>query len=281
VLFSGRSKHLPYFSDYLNYVVKQGPPDNILSAIGFAFGGFIAFAGVALGFAFKNLTPIASILTCGIAGACFAVAVTKYRNYKALTAQGEARVLAEAREVSLKFHKAQKQYRLHRDLHPNVLDLLESAARNWKRIRDAVDSEILGSPDLPDHWKTIRDRASRNADLGMAEIMVLLQDELQEPRPPADVQESITYALQSIGITIGTTKPGFDHIPVEFEPARKIAERLGVLASELEKTSQDILTSGEHKMRLTSSQSIDETLEELRHIRIAEQEISEQQIRLQ
>lgn len=186
-------------------------------------------------------------------------------------------LLAEAKKIAGTFHTELLQRKLGKTLHPDLCELLENSSRDWKRIRDALDGHFWTDENLPDHWRLVKDQASKAADRAMAEILLLLQDELKNPSTPSDWQEVIEDTLQNLGFPSAQSRRRFDHLPVEYTAAHDVEIRLRSLAEEVEAASREVLGTDDLRTRLNASKSIDDTLSELRTIREAEAELRQNQ----
>lgn len=177
----------------------------------------------------------------------------------------------ESKRVAQKLHESLKWHKLHKELHPVALELLEASARNWKRVQTAVSGPGWNDRSLPSHWSAWRQKAKTAADLAMAEIVLSCENTFYQREAPANFGEVVASALESVGI-LEPTFP-MDLLPAEFEQARGVAYRLADLADEIERVSVETLRAQD--LPTGSAQALDSALGDLRTIREAESEVEQ------
>jgi len=182
-------------------------------------------------------------------------------------------LMQEARPVAAALRESIMHHRLHRQLHPEVVDLLEEAARCWTRVHEATSTTFWKSEALPPHYRGIREQARLNADQAMMEVLLHLRSGVKPVGEAKTLMEGLQSVFDAIGISFSSAKVE-EPLPQGFEAAAEVASSLSELAGEIESTSiRAIKTS---TAELESGQSIRRTLEELRQIREAESELDQE-----
>jgi uncharacterized membrane protein YccC len=266
MFFTGKSKQLPYLSEYIN----EANARNQLSSN--PDGGWVAAAAVlgALVFVLMRFIGGPALIGGLIMAALVMVAADAWRRYKQKKNPVDP-LQRESNEIVKDLAGSLERRRLHRDLDSGGAELLEECARHWRRATDALDSPFWTSPNLPLHWQSVREQAKQAADRAMQEVIVLLADAYQpKPRQPMwqEVIEDVAeqYLNQS-------PQRRSDSLPLLFEPARKIAEKLKMLAAEVEEATKEVVAEGHQVGHFTSSDAMELCLSELRTIRQAEEEL--------
>lgn len=186
-------------------------------------------------------------------------------------------IVQEVKPIAAQLRHSIDHYRLHRELHPDVIELLEEAARCWKRVHDATESKFWKSESLPPHYRNIRGQARLNADQAMIEILLHLRSAVQPVGEPKTLMEGLQTVLDYIGVSFSQPRAN-DPLPEGFESAAELMTGLSDLATEIEGTSIRAIRFS--TAELDSGQSIRRTLEELRQVREAETEL-DQELRAQ
>lgn len=178
----------------------------------------------------------------------------------------------EARTVTSKLLLSQSRKRLHRELDPAGGALLEESARQWNRIRSAFSSPFWSDANLPEHWERIKSQALTASDRAMDEIVVLLANAHQEDNSPGWQRVMEDIASNYLGANITAQSSG---LPIGFEPARAIAERLRTVASEMERLSLEAAKEVSGPIN-SSGAALDLCLNEIRSVESAEVELRRQ-----
>lgn len=176
----------------------------------------------------------------------------------------------EARAVRLQLKESLTHNRLHREMHPSAVALLEAAAHSWKRIQDTTAGPYWSNPDLPVHYKGVREKALTSADQAMTEVLLHLRSAIKPVGQPKTLMEGLHSVLDAIGVSVSSV-PGDEPLPEGFTSATIVAKGLSELAAEIEKTSIRAVTAT--SSATDSGDSIRKTLEDLRQIREAESEL--------
>jgi hypothetical protein len=280
VFFSGRSKQLPFLSDYLQEVQKRENVDQRRMGVA---GAIIGVTAAILGAGFGVLAGTGTIQV-GAAN----VLVWMGLNAATLVGFG-AFYLSERRRrhdslPNKDVYKIAKPFlnelngslqrrRLHRELSPTAGALLEEAARNWRRVVNALATPFWTDADLPEHWQTIRDHAFHSADRAMLELLLLLKSCYDPNKSNQGWESWIADVVEQFGGTVKINR-GEDLLPVTFDEASDTVTMLSQLADEVESASKDLIASGVGTDdQLRSRLAMSQTLNELRMVREAEQEL--------
>lgn len=160
--------------------------------------------------------------------------------------------------------------RLHRDLDSSSMFLLEECARHWCRSKDALDSGIWVTPELPEHYGKIRKQALSSLESTMEDVLLLYQVWLPDRvsnRHPLDYLDELAEKH------LGKNKKVSEYPPPAFGPVREIADKLAELGDETERLATQMVLDPMMAEQLTQSRPLDETLKELRAVRQAEDEL--------
>ncbi|MCA1948860.1 MAG: hypothetical protein LDL55_12165 [Armatimonadetes bacterium] len=260
---------LPFLRGYLEEASAQAQPSvwPALVSCGGVFAGSVAL-GWAL-FQWIGWVGIPVTLVFGVPGIAALIGVARAQAGKARTP--EARKLMEIRRAAAEMH-ALKKRRLVKRLGVPLASLLEEAARHYYRAQAALNGPFWTSPNLPSHWRIVREQALASAAAGMGDLLLLAHSLMSPSQEKPAWHEEVREVLDEIlgkpvlsGEFVGT-------FPPEFEPARAIAERLRSLAEEVESATMMVLQDGSSQA-VGSVGSLDATLHELRQVRQAEDEM--------
>lgn len=278
MFFSGRSKQLPYLSEFLNrFHAEEQKKNRRYGLLGGIVGGVGGLMGAALG-------VLASLGVIGFSGFGLAGAIVGINLLAWLTVLGlwwndrqrnrpttiEGRIHAEAREAGLQMHQFLHRRRLHKVLDPVAGELLEEAARQWVRTHEALQTPFWTDPSLPAHWQAARTHALSSADQTMDEILVILRSSFRPQTKQGwhDVVEDVVETFFT-----GPKWKAPDGLPVGFQRARELADKLRSVAEEVERASSELTHEFQHSDYYSSDRALDMTLGELRSIRDAEDEL--------
>lgn len=280
MFFGSRSKHYPHLSEFLEYKAqemrrRQATLGIVGGVAGIVAGLFGALIGILAGtgavqFSTTELVSAIVFLNVGTWAAIggFYLAIKRRRERQ----QPDRAHKDEADKVSMLFAQSLARRRLHRDLDPSAGRLLEEATRNFMRIRKTLDATFWSGHDLPVHWKTVRSQALLASDQAMDEILVIFRDCLRRGHRPSGVFEFIEGVVDELQ---GGRLPDSDVVPAGFDQARHIAERLKLLAAEIEKATGQVFKDEAVADDFIASTSIELCLGELKTIRRAEDELRE------
>lgn len=268
-----RASDLNNLRDYLDrrYPQRVGRSDGLSVA---AFFGTL----VSLGFLANLFIPwlwaqILGTLCIGVPiAAGIAAAISESRK--------KPRNVTEARQTEIvRLHdhlrQAGENRKLHKKIDPVAAVLFDECARHWLRIQAAFQSPMWHQSDLPAHWRSVRDGSLRAADEAMDEILLMLRTSIREQGNKGDWEGAIKEFLEDVVGFRAALEPNF--IPIEFEPARQVGEKLRNLASQVEKASNKLaLENPASSAPLQgASTSIDSVLSELHSIEQAESELEQ------
>lgn len=278
-MFLDKQRKLPYLSDYIVAAVHRansvdsglGVVGGIVGAIGGLSGAAIALATLSHLFIFTQASGILAVLGINLAAWLFMLGFWLHgRRQRAKVPESE--FTREARGIASHLYSAAHKNRLHRTIEPSVADLLEESARNWNRLNGCLCSAYWTSKDLPAHWQSIRDSSRVAADRAMDELLVLLKGSLVGvPVRKSGLEEFVEDVVETY--VKGSRKREVDLLPIGFEQARHIAERLKLLAAEIERCSTAILREEPVANQFNSTDAIDLALSDIRSVRAAEDEL--------
>ena len=271
MFFTGRSKHLPYLSDYVEHAVRQkqrdASPAGALVGFLLVLGGIVAALGVVL------TLPLLLRVAVLIGAISLVLAFSNVRIFKKKSPLTAAdRLREEAADVANTFHASIQRRKLHKDLHPAAGELLELAAWQWHRCRTLLEGPYWNQEDLPSHWLALRNQTQFAIEQAMNEVIVLLRDAHQFSPQKGMLEEVVEEVFEEWR---GRKREAVSRYPVAYEPARAIVEKMQKLVNEFEKATEDLAREEATSDQFSSSQAMDMCLSELRTIRHAEDELRE------
>lgn len=265
-----KSKQFPFLSTYLNHLGRRRAVTISVAPLSLWVGLVAAEAGILFVPSALHLSWLANlILTIAATASVCAVGAHVYNKTKHVPTPEEERALL-ARNVGKGLQEMIRLRRLHRDLDPASLAVLEECARFWARASQAFESPYWTSEYLPIEYRVVRDQALVAVETSMADVMILYQNHVPENvsgRAPMDYVEE---ALETYVFKKPTT---FTAPPAAFGPAREIAEKLRALAEEAERVSLEVASDPTIFAQAKPGRALDVTLGELRQIREAEAEL--------
>lgn len=280
MFFSGRSKQLPFLSDYLQEVAKRENVDQrrmgiagavigVTAAIMGAGFGILAGTG-AISVGVTNILVWLGLNAATLIGFGAFYLSERRRRHESLPNKD---VYRTAKPFLNELNSSLQRRRLHRELSPTAGALLEEAARNWRRVMNALATPFWTDQDLPEHWQNIREHAYQSADRAMLELLLLLKSCFQPNNAPQGWQSAVIDLVEQFGGTVNITR-GDDLMPVTFDEATETLTMLSQLADEVEAASKELIaTSVGSEDQLRSRLAMSQTLNELRMVREAEQEL--------
>lgn len=278
MFFSGKSKQLPYLSEYLNHLVERSRSGER------RYGVIGALVGVVGGTAGALLGLLASVGTVEFSSAGLAATIVGINLAAWMTVMGlwwsdrkknlantpERKLRKEAEEVGKLLHQELHKRKLHKALNPAAADLLEHSARHWSQIMQTLQSPFWTDPNLPSHWLAVREQSLSAAEQGMDEMLVILKSSFQ-PAQRNTLGDVIEDAIETY-VTGPQWRP-HEGLPIGYDKAREIAEKLKLVASAVEKASQDVGRELGETTYYGSGRALDLALGELRTIQEAEEEL--------
>lgn len=263
---------MPNLSKYVAHTAQKSPEGQAAQATG------CMLSTIAAAVAWFALSRIVGILFAGAVSMLillpiFAALVSTWIKHltRPQTEEEERRV--EAHEAILFMNNAVTAGRLHRKLDPAAALLLEECARHWARVHEALSGTFWEDKDLPAHWKNVREQSLSAANRAMDDIIVMLKPVLANRNPETSGQEFINSIMESF-FNVQTQVP-IEPLPAHFLPARDIAQKLMLLADEVETTAQRAARDASFNEHYSSGSQIDVVLSELRAIREAETELEQ------
>lgn len=248
--------------------------------------------------------PLAMALTgslgIGLLGALLGVifgvgAWIYFAKVAALPKTEEEKQAFEKQQALSTFVELKNQKRLHKNVDPTILQVMEAASYHYSRIETTLDNPFWSASTLPSHWQAVRRQMKESAELAMGEMLVLAAGCVGKPSAKreddwGEVWEDLAEldfgdALEGLRGVMGRNWTDYAHkSPVAqhvFEPAKQIAERLKALADEADTMRVEAVAAGMEE-KSVSVESIDLLLGEMRTLRTAETELdSEQEEHLQ
>lgn len=270
ILKAAAGKPMPYFEDYLSENAPELRPVGETAAVGCA-SAFLLFA--ALQWLLQELMAWGWALllnvTVGlpVAAALAAWAASKYRRPKLPKDKRQADISRAASEM----RQLASRKRLAKALGPALAPLMEEAARHWSRTMAALNGPLWTGESLPGHWRAVREKAIAAANDAMGDLVLIASSHLKPVSSKTYWQEIVG---EMVSIAVGAPSPeGREPIPAGFEAARMIADKLSLLANEVERTAVRAVKEQREDTPLPSASSLDSALEEFRSVHEAEREL--------
>jgi hypothetical protein len=281
------NKQAPYFTGFLKALADKGSPmpgNPAAMALGCLGPLFVAPAvGVMAGFSL-GVGPgiIAGVLA---AAGCLAGGLAMENRARRPKSPAEARKM-QARSVANVLRSLGQQRKLHKQVDPLVLQLLEVGAYHWTRIRARLDMPAWTTGELPAHRVALRTQIQDAADAAMDDLLLLAQGCIGDPeRNRGDDLKSafedladldISQALAGFRRVAETDWTAYAHHSPNsgavMSSGRPVVEKLAALADEVESMA---LPSLEAAPQTASTDSLDVLLSEIKSIRQAEQELEQ------
>lgn len=285
-----RSKHLRSTNSWLERVGGETPnPREAIAHTAGCLTGLLGvpLAGLGIGMAF-GLVP-------GLIAAVVAIPVSLGAWFVLARRAGRPRSEEEARQIQRRqavhhLRGLKNNRKLHKHVDPQILQVMEAAAYHWLRIHEVLDAREWRSKNLSGHWKSLREQALHAADQAMQDIAVYAQSCIGKPnRERKDDLEEIfedffdgdfSDALGGLKSVMTSDWRDYSHhspnAQAVFEPSRQIAERLKMLADEvdqmnLRRTQETVEINDQPE----AVDSIDLILNELRATKQAEEELGD------
>ncbi len=259
-----KSKQYPYLTAYLNYLSRRRFP--VAGGIPASAVAWVAAVAGSVLLVFGPMVHIAPWLLIAVP----AIPITYFATRPKRAKTPEQEKSDRAKAVGSGLLEMIRRRRLHRDLDPASLAVLEECARFWSQATGALQSQYWSSDLLPLEYRSVRDQALSAVESSMEDVMILYENQVPDRidgRPPMDyVEEALeTYVFKQPTVV---AMP-----PAAFAPARDIAEKLRALSDEAERVSIEVVSDPTIFAQAKPGRALDVTLSELRQIRIAEQEL--------
>jgi hypothetical protein len=276
MLFSDKSRQLPYLADYLQAVASRKPTwsrtngtvDGLLSSA--VWGGLVG------GVTFLLAGPAAVIAAIFAGASAFAINAVNSARIVKLTSQNRpledrVRLEIEAKEVVARMLASMSRKRLHRDLSPEVATVLEEGAEHWARARTALTSPYWSRGDLSPHMQAVRDQSLDAIERGMQELLVLFSTTVPNEPGNWNLGEVVDEVFGKDMFARNTHR----RISPFHDNAVQVVRSLSELADEATRVSMQLVNDPTFGQQSKPGASLEATLAELRSIREAEEELRE------
>lgn len=236
---------------------------------GGAVGGLLVslvFAPILMWLHAMNLYPILMVVTGGIGLAVSNQVVQKQR--RALNTPERLKKLEAFRTVG-NMRQMLEHNRLHRDLSESTLSVLEETARYRGEIRSLLESTFWVQPEIPENYKRLRAQALEAADQAMLDAVCIYRAHVPENVQQRNFLDYVDEAVETFVFSKKKgqfTEPGFDGV-------YDIAHKLQLLSDELRKTTHEAELDMEVPRQSIPGGLVDSTMNELRHMRQAQEEL--------
>lgn len=271
MFFRTSQKRFPNLCVYVNHAnSRQTTIGQEVGAVGLmTVAGLAIPAAVVLGFVFVH--PLAALV---LAAGGVASAVTSWRSFKKVRASVD-RLDLEAAEANQLLGEALHRGKLHRLAGDATTGILEECAKQWSRARQALDNPFWTSPNLPPHYKSVREQTSRAVDRAMDEAVVLLHNELEMPyRAGAVDRMSLSELVEGVfGVQIPDMSGPQQGLPVAYVSVRQIAGKLKQLADNVESLTAEVAQDPSVRNEFHAESALDMCISDLESIRQAEKEL--------
>jgi hypothetical protein len=262
----GRDKKFPNLNEYLQHRTKRHEREvsrrtaarDTLQVIGFLFmgGGFLAALRIGfLGLAFLGVALLLFLLASHL----------EKRRGPESADQAFRRAAGEA---SKQLWNRASSRRLHRELDSASTALLEEAALNWRRAKIALDHPFWTNGNLPLHYQHIRVQSEHAIEQAMDELVMIFGPLLPTVQTKRNVGDFVEEVLEDYVFN----RPKAGNLPPQFDQAFEIAEKLNLLASEVETATEEVARDPALDAP-PAVHSLDMCITELRATRQAEDEL--------
>jgi hypothetical protein len=256
---------LPYLREYLAELGKVDTTSSVM--LFFASMFLLALIGILsiLG------APVGAVLSLLISSAIGIGVVVGVVRKKAKSGRTTHQYEQHKRVVLLSKQMLYTK-RLHKAIDAGSAHLLEESARYWREIKSSLEGPSWSGTQLPSHWKNVKTQALTATDEAMEEMLLLLQGSFHPYAGPQGLRANVENVVETF-----VTGPRFreaDMLPAEFEPARKLAEKLKLLAKQIREATQDVAREA---VILTPQEDVaaalDMAISDIRNIQSAEIEL--------
>jgi hypothetical protein len=271
MFFRTSQKRFPNLCIYVQHATsRQAPSNQEIGAVSLmTLAGLAVPGALVLGIVFSQ--PIVAVLigTAGLGSAFASVRTFK----KAKT--GIDRLDLEAAEANELLADALNHGKLQRIAYDSTTGLLETCARNWWRVRQALESPFWTGTSLPPHYKSVREQTGRAADRAMAEVVVMLRNELEVPyRSGLANRVTLSEVIEGVfGVQIPDMNSANAPLPVSFQSVKQLANKLDDLANNVEALTLEVAKDPAVQSEFKADTALDMALSEMRSIRQAEDEL--------
>ena len=271
MFFRTSQKRFPSLCMYVQHAMtRQGPTGQEIGAVSLMTLAGLAVPG-ALVVALVFAQPLLGI-ALGVAGLGSAFAsVRTFRKAKA----GVDRLDIEAAEANELLADALRRGKLHRIAGDATTSLLEDCASNWSRVRQALESPFWTSPNIPPHYKNVREQTARAADRAMDEAVVMLHHELEAPYRSgiADRMTLSEFVEGVFGVQIPDASASRAPLPLSYQAVRQLADKLEALAQGVESLTLEVAKDPSVQSEFKADTALDMAISDVNSIRQAEDEL--------
>lgn len=271
MFFKTSQKRFPNLCMYVDHAAaRQVPVGQEIGAVSLMTLAGLAMPGaVVLGVVF--LHPLWALLLAATGAGC---AFTSWRSFKRVRASVD-RLDIEAAEANTLLGEALRRGKLHRIAGDPTTGILEECARHWSRAKQALLSPFWTSPNLPPHYKAVREQAARAADRAMDEAVVLLHNELEVPyRSGIADRMSVSELVEGIfGLQLPDMNAQQAPLPVAYNSVRQLAGKLRDLADNVESLTIEVARDPSVQSEFQAEAALDMCISDLQSIRQAETEL--------
>lgn len=276
-----RQNRLPHLSGYIRYaaswrqrgwnldlpprMLKLGAIVGLVVAGLAGFGTWLSRSG-SVGLA-AAVGGVALVLTLAVF-ALSAFRISLRHDDKQL--EPEVRLRREAFQIVERLEQLLDSHRLERDLSLEVTSLLEESARNWDRVRSALESPLWRRAELPAQFRAVREQSLLAVDQGMQELLVLFATSIPEEPGQWKFAEVVD---EVVGRDFLTKRGGFGHISPFYVEGRRVADKLLELADQVDDMSRRLAGEALVLGAPRPGAALEATLAELRQIKQAEDEL--------
>jgi hypothetical protein len=271
MFFKTSQKRFPSLCVYVQHAMtRQVPTGEEIGAVSLmTLAGLAVPGALVAGLVFAQ--PILA-LALGIAG--IGSAFVSLRSFKRSKASMD-RLDLEAAEANELLADALRRGKLHRIAGEATTALLEECAHHWSRVRQALESPFWTSPNLPPHYKSVREQTSRAAERAMDEAVVMLHHELEVPyRSGLADRMSLSEFVEGVfGVQLPDPNAPRTQLPISYQAVRQLAEKLANLADDVESLTIDVSKDPSVQSEFKADTALDMAISDVRSIRQAEDEL--------
>lgn len=271
MFFRTSQKRFPSLCIYVQHAMtRQGPTGQEVGAVSLmTLAGLAVPGALVLGLVFAQ-PLLAFFLGAAGVGSAFA-SVRTFKKAKA----GVDRLDLEAAEANELLADALRRGKLHRITGDSTTVLLEECARHWSRVRQALESPFWTSPNLPPHYKSVREQTARAADRAMDEAVVMLHHELEVPyRAGVADRMSLSEFVEGVfGVQIPDPNSRSGPLPLSYQAVRQLAVKLRDLADGVESLTLEVAQDPSVQSEFKADTALDMAISDVRSIRQAEDEL--------
>jgi len=272
ILGSNQAKPIPYFEEYLSKTAQKPRSAGESFVLGCS-ATVVGVAAIQLVLQQIMFWPWAMVLNIlfgfPVLLALVIWAVSAYRQPKT----PKDKRLADIHKAGNTMRQLVAKKKLSKALGSALAPLLEESAKNWSRALASLNGPFWTNEKLPSHWQEVREKSIAAANDAMGDLVLIAACDLKPVANKSDWQDFVGSLVSS---ALGTPEVHSNEpIPAGFEPARTIADKLSLLANEVEKATTRVFKEQPEETPFISATSLDKTLSEFRSISEAEEELQQ------